>query len=202
MNWLAICWSPICARLIFRGAQVITMSKRNEDVLWQGKPWIVPQVAWATVVVAVLCVLVGWLEIALGQASFPVIGLPLLLWTVIAFAIIWLVWVLRYVLERASEKYTLRKIGLEVERGILSKRNIVLSTGGFSDMQVNRSIIGRIINVGDIVIRSEGEHDIRLRKIRSPKDTMDKIRDVMSRPIVRFTDETKPAEQRKSYSAS
>lgn len=178
------------------------MSKRNDDVLWQGKPWIVPQVAWATIVVGVLCILVGWLEIAVGYAWEPIIVIAPLIWTVIAFAIIWLVWVLRYVLERASEKYTLRKIGLEVERGILNKRNIVLSTSGFSDMQVSRSLIGRILNVGDIVIRSEGEHDIRLRKIRNPKQTMDKIRDVMSRPIVRFTDETQPAEKKKPYSAS
>jgi uncharacterized membrane protein YdbT with pleckstrin-like domain len=178
------------------------MSNRNDDVLWRGKPWIVPQIAWATVVVGILCVLVGLLEYALGYAWVPVIGIALLFWTIIVFAIIWLAWVIRYVLERASEKYTLRKIGLEVERGILSKRNIVLSTGGFSDMQVNRSIIGRILNVGDIVIRSEGEHDIRLRKIRSPKGTMDKIRDVMSRPLVRVSDETKPGEQRKPFSAS
>jgi uncharacterized membrane protein YdbT with pleckstrin-like domain len=178
------------------------MSKRNDDVLWQGKPWIMPQIAWATIVVGILCILVVWLEIALGHAWVPVIGIALLIWTVIVFAVIWLIWVLRYVLERASEKYTLRKIGLEVERGILSKRNIVLSTGGFSDMQVYRSIIGRMLNVGDIVIRSEGEHDIRLRKIRNPKDTMDKIRDVMSRPLVKFSDETKPSEQRKPFSAS
>lgn len=170
------------------------MSKRNDDVLWRGRPWIVPQVAGATIVMAVLCVLVGWLEIVLGFAFVPVIGIWLLIWTIIVFAIIWFAWVLRYLLERASEKYTLRRIGLEVEKGILSKRYIVLSTGGFSDMQASRSIAGGILNVGDIVIQSEGEHDIRLRKIRSPKYTMDKIRDVMSKPLVKVSDEMKPKE--------
>jgi hypothetical protein len=76
---------------------------------------------------------------------------------------------------------------MEVERGILSKRNIVLSTGGFSDMQVIRSITGRLLNVGDIIIRSEGEHDLRLKKIRKPVEIMGQIRDVMSRPLVKFT---------------
>lgn len=178
------------------------MPESNGDVLWRGKPWIAPQVAWATIVVGLLCVLVGWLEIALGYAWYLIAGVWLLIWTIIVFAIVWLAWVLRFVFERASETYTLRRIGLEVERGIFSKRNIVLSTGGFSDMQVNRSIVGRILNVGDIVIRSEGQNDIRLRKIRSPKETTDKIRDVMSRPIVRFTDEMRQGEQKRTYSAS
>lgn len=178
------------------------MSKRNEDILWKGRPWITPQVAGVTIIMAALGIVVIWLEFLLDDVIVPVLGIWLIYWTIIVFAVIWLVWVLRYVLERASEKYTLKKIGLEVERGILSKRNIVLSTGGFSDMQVNRSIIGRILKVGDIVIRSEGEHDIRLRKIRSPKDTMDKIRDVMSRPLVRVSNETKSGEQSKPFSAS
>jgi uncharacterized membrane protein YdbT with pleckstrin-like domain len=178
------------------------MSKRNEDILWKGRPWITPQVAGVTIIMVALGIVVIWLEFFLDDVIVPVLGIWLIYWTIIVFAVIWLVWVLRYVLERASEKYTLKKIGLEVERGILSKRNIVLSTGGFSDMQVTRSIIGRILKVGDIVIRSEGEHDIRLRKIRSPKDTMDKIRDVMSRPLVRVSDETKSGEQGKLFSAS
>jgi uncharacterized membrane protein YdbT with pleckstrin-like domain len=173
------------------------MAKANDDIIWRGRPWIVPQVIWATIVVGILCVLVAWLEIALGQAFILYIGIPLLFWTVIAFVVIWLIWIIKYLLERATEKYILRKIGLEVERGILSKRNIVLSTGGFSDMQVYRSVVGRILKVGDIVIRSEGEHDIRLRKIRNPKETMEKIRDVMSRPLVRVADGTIAEEERK-----
>jgi uncharacterized membrane protein YdbT with pleckstrin-like domain len=164
------------------------MSKVNDDVLWRGRPWIMPQVVGATILVVALGIIAIWLEFILEDAFIPVLGIALIYWTFLVLGILWLILVLRYVLQRATERYTLRKIGMEVERGILSKRNIVLSTGGFSDMQVIRSIIGRLLNVGDIVIRSEGEHDIRLKKIQRPVEIMGQIRDVMSRPLVKFTD--------------
>lgn len=164
------------------------MPKTNDDVLWSGRPWIMPQVVGVTILIVALGIVAVWLEFILQDAFIPVLGMSLILWTFIVLGVIWLILVLRLALQRATERYTLRRIGVEVERGILGKRNIVLSTGGFSDMQVLRSITGRLLNVGDIVIRSEGEHDIRLRKIRKPVETMQQIRDVMSRPLVKFTD--------------
>ncbi len=168
------------------------MSKTNDDVLWHGRPWITPQVVGVTILVVALGVIAAWLEIILEDAFVPVLGMWLILWTSLVLGVVWFVPVLRYILERATERYTLRRIGVEVERGIISKRNIVLSTGGFSDMQVIRSPIGRLLNVGDIVIRSEGEHDIRLKKIRKPVETMGQIREVMSRPLVKFTNGDRP----------
>lgn len=162
------------------------MSNPNDAIVWRGKPWITVQVVMMTIAVAVIGALAVWLELFAGYAYAPILGIALLVWTALALAVAWLILVLRYVLERATQTYILRKIGLEVEIGIFSKRNIVLSTGGFSDMQVKRSIVGRIFNVGDISIRSEGQNDIRLRKVRDPKKVADMIRDVMSRPLVKF----------------
>jgi uncharacterized membrane protein YdbT with pleckstrin-like domain len=163
------------------------MSKTNGDILWSGRPWIIPQVVGITIFIVALGIIAAWLEFML-QLSTPFMpGIWLFLGTFLVLGVVWLALVLRYLLQRATEKYTLRRIGVEVERGIISKRNIVLSTGGFSDMQVIRSLTGRLLNVGDIVIRSEGEHDLRLKKIRKPVETMQQIRDVMSRPLVKFT---------------
>jgi uncharacterized membrane protein YdbT with pleckstrin-like domain len=163
------------------------MPKTDDDILWRGRPWIIPQVVGITILVIALGIAAMWLEIVLEDAFVPILGITVIFWTFIVLGVLWLILVLRYVIQRATERYTLRKIGMEVERGILSKRNIVLSTGGFSDMQVIRSITGRLLNVGDIIIRSEGEHDLRLKKIRKPVEIMGQIRDVMSRPLVKFT---------------
>lgn len=171
------------------------MSKSGNDILWRGRPWIMPQVVGVSIVVVALGIVAVWLEFMLEDVFVPILGVPLIYWTIIVLALLWLALVLRYVVQRATERYTLRRIGVEVERGIFSKRNIVLSTGGFSDMQVIRSLVGRMLNVGDIVIRSEGQNDIRLKKIRKPVETMQQIRDVMARPLVKFTD----GERRDSY---
>ncbi len=162
------------------------MSNPNDEVLWRGKPWITIQAVLVSVIMVVIGALAIWLEFLAGYAYTPLLGMALLVWTIVVLAVAWLVLILRYILERATQTYILRKIGLEVEMGLLSKRNIVLSTSGFSDMQVNRSIVGRLFNVGDISIRSEGQNDIRLKKVRNPKKIADMIRDVMSRPLVRF----------------
>jgi uncharacterized membrane protein YdbT with pleckstrin-like domain len=164
------------------------MSKTGDDILWRGRPWIVPQVVGATILVVALGIVAAWLELFLQLYTPLMPGIWLFLGTFLVLGVLWLALVLRYVVQRATERYTLRKIGVEVERGIFSKRNIVLSTGGFSDMQVTRSLVGRMLNVGDIVIRSEGQNDIRLKKIRRPVETMQQIRDVMARPLVKFTD--------------
>jgi hypothetical protein len=54
-------------------------------------------------------------------------------------------------------------------------------------MEVKRSISGRIMNVGNIIIRSQGETspDRKMERVRKPLGVADQIRQVMAEPAVR-----------------
>jgi uncharacterized membrane protein YdbT with pleckstrin-like domain len=92
------------------------------------------------------------------------------------------------VLLRASNTYTLRNDSLEIRSGILTSRSFMISASGFSDLEVIRSISARIINSGDIIIRTQSETDSekKMVRIRNPLKAADQIREVMAHPIVRI----------------
>jgi hypothetical protein len=64
----------------------------------------------------------------------------------------------------------------------------VLSPSGFSDLEVVRSVSARIINSGDIVIRTQSETESvrKMVRIRNPLKAAELMREVMARPIVRI----------------
>jgi len=88
-------------------------------------------------------------------------------------------------LLRASNTYILRNDSLEVRYGIVSSKSFVVSASGFSDLEVIRSVSGRIIGMGDMIIRTQGERDVKMVRVHHPLEVADKIRQVMARPIVR-----------------
>jgi hypothetical protein len=65
-------------------------------------------------------------------------------------------------------------------------------------MEVTRSISGRIMNFGDITIRTQDESgaDKKIAKIRDPMRVGNQIREVMARPTVRIEGQ-KPSEEKK-----
>jgi len=75
--------------------------------------------------------------------------------------------------------------GLEVKVGIVTSKSFVVSPAGFSDLEVVRSVSARIVNSGNIVIRTQGDSDIRMERVRSPLKVAAQIREVMGRPFVR-----------------
>lgn len=156
--------------------------------VWTGKPWILPSALVRTIVILVVAVAASWLEFSfdLTYITNPVLNMPILYWTILAFLIIWVASLLHLLLLRASNTYILRNDGLEVRYGILSSKSFVLSPSGFSDLEVIRSVSGRIIGIGDMVIRTQGERDVTMVMVKHPLDVTDKIRKVMARPIVRI----------------
>ncbi len=124
------------------------------------------------------------------------LGIPLVFWTIIAFLIVLMVSLLHLVLLRASNTYILRNDSLEVRYGILTSKTFTLSAGGFSDLEVIRSVSGRIIGMGDMVIRTQGERDVKMVMVRHPLEVADEIRQVMARPIVRV-EGSEPSEGKK-----
>ena len=93
---------------------------------------------------------------------------------------------MRPLVLRASNGYMLRNDGLEVKAGILGSKSFVISPSGFSDLEVTRSFSARILNMGDIIIRTQGERDIEMKKVRNSLKVADQIRKVMARPIFRM----------------
>jgi uncharacterized membrane protein YdbT with pleckstrin-like domain len=164
---------------------MVIMEKAQSGILWRGKPWIGGRVtAYAALAIAAAVVLT-WVEFFFGVASILILGVNLLFWT---YAIIFLAWffsILRSLIVRASHTYILRDTSLSIETGILSKRTVVVSSGAFADLIVIRSILGRILSVGDISIRTEGDTTFRLKHVRHPVEISNMIRDVMTRPVVR-----------------
>jgi len=64
----------------------------------------------------------------------------------------------------------------------------MLSPSGFSDLEVVRSVSARIVNSGDIIIRTQSETDSvrKMVRVRNPLKAADQIREVMARPMVRI----------------
>jgi uncharacterized membrane protein YdbT with pleckstrin-like domain len=156
-------------------------------VLWTGKPWILPGALARSILIAVIAVVVSWFEFYLGVAP-QVVVVPVILWTGLLFLVLWLFSLLHLVLLRASSTYILRDDSLEIRSGILTSRSFMISPSGFSDLEVVRSISARIVNSGDIIIRTQSETDgeRKMVRIRNPMKPADQIRQVMSRPIVRI----------------
>lgn len=161
--------------------------KRTTRELWKGKPWILPSLLAKSILVMVVASVVSWLEFYFKIADWtPFLNAPIMLWTALAVLLIWLVSVTRLLALRASHIYILRNDGLEVRLGIISSKSFVIAPAGFSDLEVIRSISSRILNTGDITVRTQGENDIKMVRVRNPLKVAEQIREVMARPTVRL----------------
>jgi hypothetical protein len=155
------------------------------QVVWVGKPWVVPAAIIRTATVFILALIFIFLEIYFGASSYYLNGLQLWAWTTLVFAVIWLLGMLNLLVFRASNSYILRQDGLEIRRGIVRLHSFVVTPMGFGDLLVYQSVGGRIFDYGDITVNSQGERQTKLLLVRAPFAVADTIRDIMSEPIVR-----------------
>lgn len=154
-------------------------------VVWYGKPWVVPAAVVRTVSVILAALLILFLEMLVGVALTVVAGLTVYLWTLLLFALIWIVSLLDLLFFWASHSYVLRQDGLEIRRGIIRLHSFVVTPSGFGDLMVYQSLGGRIFGYGELTVNSQGERQTKLSLVRSPFTTADIIRDIMGKPIVR-----------------
>jgi len=177
------------------------MSRGTENsgsTLWTGKPWILPAVVARSILIIVVAVAVSWIEFFFDVAQKPFLNVWLILWTGLLFFVVWVLSIVRLLLLRASNTYILRNDSLEIRTGILTSKSFVVAASGFADMEVTRSISGRIMNFGDITIRTQDESgaDKKITKIRDPMRVGNQIREVMARPTVRMEGQ-RPSEEKK-----
>jgi uncharacterized membrane protein YdbT with pleckstrin-like domain len=158
----------------------------ESDVIWSGRPWIGPQVVLRTVALVVVAVVASLFLSLFSIFALPLLALPLYLWVYGLLALAWMLSLLRLLILRASWRYTLRRSSMEVVKGIVSKRTLTVSPSGFSELEVDQGIVGRILNYGSLEVRSQGGQQLNLILIKRPRDVSAKIRDVMATPTVRI----------------
>lgn len=160
--------------------------KTQARALWTGKPWILPNVLTRTVLIIVVAITLFWFEFYLNRAYEVLLTMPIIAWTGLILSLVWLLSLPRLLALRASNTYVLRNDGIEVRNGIFTSKSFVVSPAGFSDLEVTRSVAARIVNSGNIIIRTQGENDVRMEKVRNPLKVANMIREVMARPTVRI----------------
>ena len=155
------------------------------NVVWAGKPWIVPAAIIRTIIVIIFGILFLWLELFSGGASVGLVGLPIWAWTLLVFTLILLISMFELLVFRFSHSYVLRLDGLEIRSGVVRLHSFVVTPSGFGDMLVYQSIGGRIFGYGNLTVNSQGERETRLMLVRHPFKVADTMRDIMGEPIVR-----------------
>jgi membrane protein YdbS with pleckstrin-like domain len=105
------------------------------------------------------------------------------------FLVVWLISLFPLLVLKTNHKYTLRSASLEVKTGIVSLKSFVLAPSGFSDLEINHSVIGRIVNLGDITVYTQSERKATIQKVRDPNKLVSLIRENMGNPVVRIEDE-------------
>jgi len=154
-------------------------------LIWEGSPWILPGLVGVTIESLALLISLTWVELAiLRVGSLYIVGATYLL-----IGLFWFVGALRLALARWSNHYALRGSSLEVRRGILGRKIFTLSAAGFSDLEVIKSLTGRILNTGTIIMETNSDKDLKLVRIRDPIKVSSMIRQVMTVPMVRVASE-------------
>lgn len=144
--------------------------------------------------ITVVAVVISWLELSIDIADKipylqnPIPNTQIVLWIDVVIFLVWVLSMAHLLLIRASNTYVLRNDSLEIRFGILTSKSTVISPSGFSDLEVIRSISNRIVNSGDMIIRtqSETESNLKMKMICNPMKVASQIREVMARPIVRI----------------
>jgi len=163
---------------------------RKGETVWVGKPWIAPAAIIRTVTVIVTAIIILILEYYFNSFSVYFVGLPLWVWTTLAFFVIWLIRILDLAIYRMSNVYILRQDGLETRRGIIRLHSFVVTPAGFGDLLVYQSVGGRIFGYGELTVNSQGGRQTKLVLVRDPFAVADTIREVMSKLIVRVDTHT------------
>lgn len=151
-----------------------------------------PGIVLRTIGFVIVAVLATVLLSFAGLMSQMVLAQPLFVWVYAVLALAWLVSLLGLFTMRASYRYVLRSNSLELEQGIARKKSLIVSPSGFSELELDQGLVGRMLNYGSLEIRSQGGQQLNLMMIKSPKDVSAKIREVMTTPTVRIARDTPP----------
>lgn len=158
----------------------------EQDIMWSGRPWIGPSVAFRSLALLAIAIILVVLLAQFGTLTWQLYSLPILFLALGLIGLVWVASVIRLLVLRASVKYVLRRSSVEVDQGIARKKSLVVSPSAFSELEVDQGIAGRIMNYGSLEIRSQGGQQLNLILIKNPRAVSQMIRDVMTTPTVRI----------------
>jgi uncharacterized membrane protein YdbT with pleckstrin-like domain len=166
---------------------------QEADVIWSGRPWIGPSLVLRTILAIVAGIPALVVLSSLGVPTSSLLGIPMYVWVLGILAIAWLASLAGLLVMRASFRYVLRRGSVEVDQGIARKKSLIVSPSGFSELEVDQGIVGRLLNYGSLEVRAQGGQQLNLMLIRDPKGVSARIRDVMTTPAVRISRDEPPS---------
>ena len=109
------------------------------------------------------------LALFLGSQMF-VTETPMLLCLALAViaALVALYWMLRAWFHRWTTETDVTNLRVVHKTGFIKRRTFEMSLDKVESVDVNQSILGRILNYGDVMVRGVGEGAERIRTIASP----------------------------------
>jgi hypothetical protein len=163
-------------------------NERDRSVVWSARPWIFPWVLARAVLFIAITIFIFWLEFYFSLAFIVFVNVPVIYWTSLVLFVAWILSLGHLLVLKFSNKYVLRADSLEVKGGIANLTSFIITSSGFSDLEVNQSLFERALNSGEIVIFSQSEKNFerKMVKVRNPMRVAEQIRFVMARPIVRL----------------
>ena len=162
------------------------MAEQERGVVWSGRPWIGPAVAVRTVGLMAAAVLAYAGLSAVGLLTVSFMGVSIYIWALGLLGVAWLASLAGLVILRASHRYVLRQSSMEVDRGIVSRKTLLVSPSAFSELEVDQGLVGRMLNYGSIEVRSQGGQQLNLMLVRDPREISAMIRAAMTVPTVRI----------------
>jgi membrane protein YdbS with pleckstrin-like domain len=99
----------------------MTSSNQDSDQeILRGRPWVLPYAGVRTILVAVIAIVALVVEISMGFLYVSSYGSLVLVWTLRAFFIIWILVIFNLLVLRSTNLYVLRADSLEIKTGLLT----------------------------------------------------------------------------------
>ena len=157
-------------------------SGNDEEVIWSSRPWIIPSLLEETIMAFIVFIISLFVELIFGVAYVSIVDISFITLTGLGVLSIWLINALHLILVRSSSQYVLRRKGFEMTTGIFKNKSFFVSFSSSPDLVVMQSIIGKLLDSGDIFIRiwGEGGREIRMSRVRNPFVLVEDIRKISS----------------------
>ena len=148
---------------------------------WEGGQWVLPGQVWLTTEV----LLVGTAAAYVESTSLRSVSTALLEITFIVLLSAWFIGFVRLEYMSWSNHYAIIGSTLEVYQGIIDKAVISVSAGELSGLEVTFGPLGRVLDLGDISLKTQGKGSLELTRVRSPALVSEVIRHAMTPSLVR-----------------
>ncbi|WP_438276105.1 PH domain-containing protein [Nitrobacter sp.] len=145
------------------------MGRYIDDILQPGEKVLYStNVHWIFYLPAIAAWIVALAFFAGSQAFVSQTWMLLCLSLAVIAALVALYWMLRAWFHRWTTETDVTNLRVVHKTGFIKRRTFEMSLDKVESVDVNQSILGRILNYGDVTVRGVGEGAERIRTIASP----------------------------------